>query len=212
MKNNYDNAAWFYDRLTRLIYGKTLVRAQQYAISAVPAGANILIAGGGTGWILEELTALHPEGLTITYVDVSANMIALARKRNVGGNKVTFINDVVQHAPLDARYDVVLTPFLFDNLSEQSATEVFGSMHTRLKKDGLWLYVDFNVVAGSAWWQKALLAMMYLFFKTLCGVEANRLPDMERHFRADHYKLEGEKLFLKKFIVSRIFRKTISDY
>lgn len=211
MKNNYDNAAWFYDRLTRLVYGKTLVRAQQYAISAVPAGASILIVGGGTGWILDELTTLHSEGLVITYVDVSANMIALARKRNVGGNKAIFINDVVQHAPLDDRYDVVLTPFLFDNLSERSATEVFDSMHARLKKDGLWLYVDFNVVATSALWQKTLLAMMYLFFKTLCGVEANKLPDMEQHFQVDRYKLEGERVFLKKFIVSRVYRKTISN-
>ena len=72
MAANYDNSAWFYDRLSRLIYGKALVRSQVYLLRYIPAGSIILIAGGGTGWILEEISKLHPSGLKITYVEISS--------------------------------------------------------------------------------------------------------------------------------------------
>jgi hypothetical protein len=52
MPANYNNSAWFYDRLSRMVYGRALINAQVYLLQYVPAGASVLIAGGGTGWIL----------------------------------------------------------------------------------------------------------------------------------------------------------------
>ena len=49
MPANYDNSAWFYDRLSRVVYGKAIVRAQVYLLKEIPAGSTVLIAGGGTG-------------------------------------------------------------------------------------------------------------------------------------------------------------------
>src|ERR1700744_542206 len=97
MAANYDNSAWFYDRLSRLVYGKALIRSQIYLLKHIPKNSNILIAGGGTGWILEEIVKIHPSGLTITYVEVSANMMDLSKKRNVQSNKVTFIYEPVEN-------------------------------------------------------------------------------------------------------------------
>src|SRR5665213_2689273 len=79
MPANYDNSAWFYDRLSRLIYGDALVRAQVYLLGFIPENAKVLIAGGGTGWILEKLADVHPAGLQITYAEVSAKMMAQAK-------------------------------------------------------------------------------------------------------------------------------------
>jgi ubiquinone/menaquinone biosynthesis C-methylase UbiE len=210
MRRGYDNVAWFYDGLARIVYGKTLLRAQQYLIAAVPAGANILIVGGGSGWILEELTAMHAAGLNITYVDAAAKMIALARKRKTGANDVVFIHDVMQHVPVTQKYDVAITPFLFDNFSEETAAIVFDSIDKSLKEDGLWLFADFQLTDDKVFWQGAMLATMYFLFRIMCGVEANKLPDTNRQFTEHHYQLTVEKTFLKKFIVSRIFRKTIN--
>ncbi len=111
LKRSYDTIAFFYDRLARMAYGRALVNAQLYLLNSIPAGALILIAGGGTGWVLEEIAKIHPSGLTIDYVDASGKMIALAEKRNTGANKVTFITDPIQDVQFGQKeYDVVLTP------------------------------------------------------------------------------------------------------
>ena len=87
MSANYNNSAWFYDRLSRLVYGRALKNAQLFLLKFIPPDSKILIAGGGTGWILEEITRLHPEGLNITYVEIAPKMMALSKKEILGATK-----------------------------------------------------------------------------------------------------------------------------
>ena len=77
MAANYNNAAWFYDSLSRVVYGKALIDAQVYLLQYIQPNSTILIVGGGTGWILEEVARIHPTGLQITYVEAYAQMMAL---------------------------------------------------------------------------------------------------------------------------------------
>ena len=95
MSANYNNSAWFYDFLTGLVFGRTLFRAQVYLLNNIRPGNKILIAGGGTGKILEAITSIYKTGLKITYVDVSEKMIVASKKRNIGENEVTFINAAI---------------------------------------------------------------------------------------------------------------------
>lgn len=205
MAANYDNSAWFYDRLSRLVYGRALVNAQVYLLNFVPAGSKIIIAGGGTGWILDELTKIHPAGLDITYVEISANMLRLSQKRNTGQNKVTFINNAVENIPLPADFNVVITPFLFDNFVDKTVNSVFNSLHAQLKPSGLWLNADFQLTGH--WWQNVLLQSMFVFFRLLCGIEASRLPAIEKHFDTAGYKVADDKTFFGDFIVARVYKK-----
>jgi ubiquinone/menaquinone biosynthesis C-methylase UbiE len=204
MKGNYDHIAWFYDTLARLVYGKAILRAQQYLIGHIPAGANILIAGGGTGWILEEIARLYSSGLTITYVDLSSKMIAQARRRNAGNNKVTFITAPAEKAP-PGKYDVVMTPFLFDNFSDSTLQSTFSAIDRLLVKDGVWLYCDFQ--DAGKWWQKALLKIMYAFFRVSCGIETAHLPDAKGCFSEHHYKIKEKKTFFNEFIIARVYQR-----
>ena len=205
MSANYDNSAWFYDRLSRLVYGNALIRSQVYLLKHIPANATILVAGGGTGWILEEIAKLHPSGLTITYVEVSSRMIALSQRRNPENNQVTFINEPVENTKVNAHYEVVITPFLFDNFTEMTLEKVFMHIHTRLKPGGIWLNMDFK--PAGIWWQKLLLWSMLAFFRLICGIEASRLPDIEKQFKQHHYKVIDQKSFFGDFISSMAFQK-----
>lgn len=205
MSANYNNSAWFYDRLSRVIYGRALIKAQIYLLKFIPANAAILIAGGGTGWILEEIAKRHPSGLDITYVEVAPNMMALSKKRNAGSNKITFINNAIENISLPHNFDVIITPFLFDNFTEQTLQKVFEHIHTSLKTNGLWLNTDFQLTGQ--WWQKALLKSMFLFFKILCNIEASKLPDIEKHFTQHGCKAISQQTFFKDFIISTAYQK-----
>jgi len=205
LMHNYDTVAWFYDRLSRMVFGSALINAQLYLLNAIPANAHILIAGGGTGWILEEITKVHPTGLTITYVDASAKMIACSQKRNTGNNKVVFMISQVEAAPINNKFDIVVTPFLFDNLTEEAAQSAFSCLDKLLIPHGKWLYCDFQ--STGIYWQRTLLKTMYIFFRAFSGVKAKRLPLVETYFSKRQYAVTAQKTFFKNFVVSYIYEK-----
>jgi len=206
MAANYNNSAWFYDRLSRLIYGRTIIKSQVYLLNHIPANSNILIVGGGTGWILEEITKIHPSGLNITYVEIAEKMIALSRKRNAGGNKVNFLNQAIENVKDDSIYDIVITPFLFDNFTEQTLQKVFDHMHNCLKPGGIWLNTDFHVTGK--WRHKLLLRSMFIFFRLICGIEASKLPGIQQCFERFGYISIDQKSFFSDFIISTAYSKT----
>ena len=204
MPANYDNSAVFYDRLSRLVYGRALVNAQVHFLPRIQANSKVLIIGGGTGWILEEITRIHASGLHITYVEISANMMALSRKKNIGSNNVTYINQPAEEVALKG-FDVVITPFLFDNFTEANLAVIFGHIHQSLKPGGTWLNTDFQLTGK--WWQAVMLKTMLLFFKILCGIESWRLPDVAKQFSTAGCKIEEEKCFFGDFVITRVYKK-----
>ena len=205
MSANYNNSAWFYDGLARLVYGRALINAQVYLLHQIPAYSNVLIVGGGTGWILEELTRIHPKGLSITYVEVAPAMMALSKKRNTGDNKVTFINDAIENVALTADFDVVVTPFLFDNFVEENLHKVFNSINILLKKDGLWLNCDFQLTGK--WWQWVMLKSMFIFFRLICNIEASKLPRIRECFEREGFTAIAQRNFFGDFIGAGVYKK-----
>lgn len=207
MPSNYDNAAWFYDRLSRLVYGRALINAQSALLPLIPANAKILAVGGGTGWIIEEITKIHPAGLTIVYVELSENMMSLSRQRNPGDNKIIYINSPVEEASLNNDFDVVITSFLFDNFLPETFNRVFYHLHNLLKPGALWINTDFQL--SGKWWQPLLLKSMYLFFKLLGCMEAKKLKDVKPYFKKESYQILTQKSFFKDFILTTAYKKLL---
>lgn len=209
MRNNYDAIAGNYDRMSRLVFGQAIIQSQKVLLKYITAGSRVLIVGGGTGWILEEIAIQNPSGLVIDYVEISANMIALASKRQSGANEVHFINNPIEDFQAATTYDVVITPFLFDNFGQERAEKVFNKLDSMLGNDGIWLFTDFHAGSGQAFWQKALLKTMYAFFGLISHVEARRLPELEHMFRSAGYEIVLESYHFGKFIRSVAYRKFI---
>lgn len=207
MPSNYDNAAWFYDRLSRLVYGRALVNAQAALLPLIPPNAKVLVAGGGTGWIIEEITKIHSSGLIIIYVELSENMMKLSKQRNPGGNKIIYINSPVEEASLNNDVDVVITSFLFDNFLPETFHRVFYYLHRLLKPGALWINTDFQL--SGKWWQPLLLKSMYLFFKLLGCMEAKRLTDADPYFKEGSYQILTKKSFFNDFISTTAYKKLI---
>jgi ubiquinone/menaquinone biosynthesis C-methylase UbiE len=198
MSANYDNASWFYERLSKLVFGNAQVNAQEYFLNLVSPRASILIIGGGTGQILESIAKLYPSGLHITYVEISANMMALSRKRYVGQNEVSYITQDIASLDSIQQFDVVITAFLFDNFSTQQLDEIFPRIHQRLKPQGLWLNTDFQLTGPA--WQKALLK--------LNAVKVTQLPNTTEVLIKHQYQLLAKKTFYKNFIIAKAYKKS----
>ena len=208
MPNNYDPVARYYDFLSQLVFGRTEIDAQVELLDQVRPGDNLLIVGGGTGWILEKLAAIYPDGLQITYVECSQAMMALARKRKWGGHCVSFVQLPIEEFVTDERFDCILTGFLFDNFRQEHAEGVVRNLDTLLVDGGHWLFADlYYPRRGGKWWHGLLLDSMYLAARLICRVEADRLPDMEVCFEEVGYFAVRRAFYYQGFIQSVAYRK-----
>ena len=195
----------FYDQLSRCIFGQRQVQAQVVLLPLIPPGARILIAGGGTGWILEEITKVHRGGLHITYIDNSRAMIARAKNRETGGNHVSFLHDSVENFSDTQAYDVIITPFLLDNFSDEPAQRIWSILNSHLSPGGIWLHTDFCNPSYTP--HKLLLRMMYAFFRITARINATHLPGVEQLFSGNGYTIVEAHRYMKDFIGSTAFRK-----
>ena len=208
MPANYDTIAPVYDFISRMVFGKAIVNAQVSLLKCLPVGDyRLLVVGGGTGWILEELAKQRPSGLTVDFVEASGEMINLARKRNCGGNSVNFIHCPIEDFEAPFLYQAILTPFVLDNFEEQKAKQVFTQLDKLLAKEGVWLYADFVYdKSNSPVWQKGLLKLMYFFFRVTAKIEVNRLVNIDTYFEKGYSK-KMEARFYSDFIKAIAYTK-----
>lgn len=208
MTNNYDKIANYYDTLSRMVFFKSQVNAQVHQLQYLPVNSSILIVGGGTGWILEEIAKVYSSGIHIVYVEISAKMIALSKERNVGGNTVSFVNLGVEDFSSSLSFDVIWTPFLFDNFSKDRAEGVFNKLLLFLKDSGYWFFVDFSLEQKSGkWWKSFVLKLMYWFFKLIRIVEASSLINMDPYFKKADFVKKDEAFYYAGFIKSVVYQR-----
>lgn len=208
MTNNYNSVAGIYDVSSRMIFGRAQLLSQTDLLKWVPPRSRILIAGGGTGWILESITAMHPAGLDIVYVEASAKMMAISRKRRTGENKVTFVCSPIEAYDFDGSFDIVFTAYLFDNFLQVEAEEVFKLLDEALRPGGRWLFADFFLdLDRTPVWQNILWYTMYTFFRITCGVKARKLVDMAPYFIKAGYRTLQEKEYYSRFIKAYVYEK-----
>lgn len=206
-KNNFNAIASFYDKLSGLVFGQHLKNVQIEALRFIPQQSAVLIAGGGTGWILEEMANIIPQGLDITYIDKSSKMIEFSKRRNMGRNKVTFIQIALENSELPpATYDVIITPFFLDCFSPQTFPLVFTQSDNALKAGGIWINIDFYLSEKSRLWQKMLVKLMYAFFRLTSNIEASQLPVTDAYFST--YTAVHRKMYYHNFIQLQVMQKS----
>ena len=207
MNPDFNIVARPYDFISRLVFGNSLVEAQVSSLHVIRPDSHILIVGGGTGWILEEITKIHSSRLKISYVENSSAMIDLSKKRNWQQNTVAFFHQPIQDFHIDKPFDVIITPFFFDLFKQDEIGLMFSGLDKKLNKDGLWLYTDFIPEKYQIHvWQKILLKTMYFFFGITSKVEARELIDMDLYFTKVYTKI-SENWFYGRFVRAVVFQK-----
>jgi ubiquinone/menaquinone biosynthesis C-methylase UbiE len=182
--------------------------AQVELLSYVRTGSRMLIVGGGTGWILEEIADRYPAGLRITYVESSGEMMRLARQRRVGASVVSFVELPIEEFVTDERYDCILSGFLFDNFSALVAAQVVKWLCPLLERDGSWLFADFYYRRReSSFWQGLMLRVMYFSARLICKVDARELPDMDALFAQAGFAPDRISWYYRGFIKAVAYRR-----
>lgn len=201
--NGFNTIAPVYDALARLVYGESIVKSQTRFFARLEKARHILIMGGGSGWIVEELMK-HTKA-EVVYVEASSTMIALARKRNFPINQITFIHGTEEDIPAGRVFDVVITNFYLDLFTEEQQQEVINKILSSLSAKGLWLVSDF--VKSDKAWHQFLLFTMHQFFRRFSKMEARSLADWEAALYKNGLTPTQTESFYNGFIKSAVFVK-----
>ena len=178
---DFDWIAPVYDTLASVVFGNRLKRAQAVYLNRIPAGASVLIVGGGTGWLLEPLL-MKAQYNHIIYLEPAARMLGRATRRILTSQltgRVEFrLGDETALRP-DEQFDVIITPFVLDLFTAETLRTTFiPRLRAAIKPGGLWLVTDFVQTTG--WWQQALLWSMIRFFRLTAGLKTSQLANWQQ--------------------------------
>jgi tRNA (cmo5U34)-methyltransferase len=211
----FDRVASIYDQLAKLVFGKSIREAQRYFLTEIQEGSQVLIIGGGTGWILQDLSRL--KNCSITYLEASSAMLKVAEQHYIRlqakfssqNTEVIFVEGSVSALPPLATFRVIISFFLLDVYANPEARMLMKTLKTMLQPSGIWLYADFekseNPIKKA--WQIPFLWLMYRFFQLTTNLENNRLPDLKQLFNELELTLKKQHSFYHTFIRSAVYQK-----
>ncbi len=200
--NGFDPIARIYDAMDRIAFGRSAKAAQVNFITEIPDGSQVLVLGGGTGWILTQLLGTG-KSLQIWYIDASKKMIQQSRLKTTHASNIHFIHGTESDIPPDVKFDVVITFFFLDLFSDPVLDQVTQKIKHNLKEKSLWLAADF--IYQNKWWQKLMLTAMYTIIHALCKIEARRLPDWRQAIANEGFNKRKSKSFFGGFIESGVY-------
>ena len=132
--------------------------------------------GEGHGRFLLECRARFPEA-EITVIDGSARMLAISRRKLRGTERVTFVHSLIEDWEGAGEFDLIVTNFLLDCLTPATMESVIRKLASFAAPGADWLIADFEIPAdGIARWRaKAIVWMLYLFFRAVTRIPADSL-------------------------------------
>lgn len=212
--SGFNRVAPYYDALARLVYGTALERAQLALLPFVPQQARVLVIGGGTGWLLEQLLKTEKH-LGILYLDASPAMLQRAQQKfskyKMPSCSVSFRLGTEQALQPHEQFDVIVTPFLLDLFPPPRLQQLMQKLTAALAPNGKWLLADFWPARQPApWWQQVLIKGMYVFFGWLSEVQAKQLPDYGSHFKVLGFEVKYSQLFYGDMVQAKVLERQLT--
>lgn len=195
---NYGRIAPFYQLLSQIIFGKSLIHAQQKVLASIPPKNRLLILGGGDGEIFKNLKNF-PD--SIDFVEVSSKMINLAKTKTTF--PVNWIHENTFRFQPNGTYDYIYLPFLLDNFTPEQAGTLISSFKNWSSQNGIVIITDYP--EKPAEWQKVLLKTMYLFFKIVSGLKVNQMPPVSGLMQSEGWKRVATQTSFSGFIETKTY-------
>ena len=179
---SFDTLAPFYRLMESVAAGKKLQRCRLAFLDEIPAPRKILLAGEGHGRSLPAFTARFPAA-EITVFDFSSRMLEIARKQKPHPAPcVEFVNtDMLTWEAPHAGYDLIVTNFFLDCFPPDQLPAVVSKLATLATPSANLLLADFEIPPhGPAKWRsRIIVALLYAFFRVVCGLKAKALVPPE---------------------------------
>lgn len=204
---NWDPVAPWYRWLEYAAFGKFLERCRNFYLPQLTGARRVLMIGEGDGRFLRAFAAAALS--EIDYLDGSAAMLAIARRRCGTSSVRYFHRDIEREFPPGSGYDLIVAHFFLDCFDDRQLLGVVSKI-ADVAAPGVRLLVSEFRPAGSGFWKHVtagIIRLLYLFFRWTAGLQVRRLPPYGATLEANGFVLERQHIFLKGLLVSQIWRR-----
>ena len=101
----------------------------------------ILDIGAGTG-LMSALVLEKFPGASLTLLDISENMLAVARQRFSQRDNIGYVVSDYRRSPLGGPYDLVISALSIHHLSRDDKCQLFHGIFSALKPGGMFINAD----------------------------------------------------------------------
>jgi len=189
MKDDYAGIAPIYSRLSRLVFGSTLDRANRWFLEGTGAKSVLIIGGGDGSAYVDMAGALRGE-----FWEKSSAMLRLA-KDNLAKSALSFHSGDFES---QIKADFILLPFVLDTLTDLEMEKMLLQLRAHLNPGGKLGLSDFFPAQNL--FQKVVFWAMILFFRIFTAHSRRDLPDYGRYLARAGYRLQEEKIWRKGWI------------
>lgn len=214
LRPSFDAMAPYYQFLERITYGPLLHRCRTAHLAKLLDRTRALVLGDGDGRFLADLLAANLN-ISVDSIDLSAGMIALARRRAAaapdGGTRVTFVTGDARVLPWPRTgYDLIVTNFFLDCFPPKEIDDLAARLAAVCTANAFWLDGDFRLPqsTGGRMAARAVLAGMYAGFRQLADLRVRQLADSAACLTAHGFELAAETSYLGGFISSRLWLRS----
>jgi len=184
LKTKFDRGAKSYDRqrsdvIPNMDQIYTIIA--ELASSEVP-GPKILDLGAGTGLLTEQLFKKYSGG-SFTLIDISMEMLNIARERFKGNPNFRYIQEDYLKTDFEDSFNIVISSLSIHHLNDNAKKNLYTKVYEILNEGGIFLNADQVLVPSSEneyiyqrnWWEK---------------IETGSLKQDEKEFIIDIMKLD----------------------
>lgn len=209
---NFDSLARVYRWMEYCSFGTMLEHCRFRFLTRCSQARRALILGDGDGRFTACLMAANPT-VQVDAVDASAAMLAVLQKRTcrygADSRLHTIQADLRRFTPTRKNYDLVVSHFFLDCLTDDDVAALTKCLVPCLADDAIWLVSEFSVPEEG--WRRVgarlLIRSLYLAFSIMTRLRVHRIPDYSKIF-CDHGLDRSENAaYLSGLLVSEVWKR-----
>jgi SAM-dependent methyltransferase len=210
---SFDTLAPYYRGMEFVTAGGMLQRCRTSFLAETRNCRRALLLGEGPGRFLIELLRANPR-IEVTCVERSPRMIEQAVRQlqhhHLNPSRVQFHQcNALSWQPPRAAFDLIATHFFLDCFRRDELEQLVAKIGQSAAPDARWLVTDFRL--PSRGWQRlrarAVLALMYTFFRAVTGLSASRLVPANDFLQAAGFHRSRQTLANFGFVTAELWTR-----
>jgi ubiquinone/menaquinone biosynthesis C-methylase UbiE len=211
---NFDSVAHAYRWMEYFSFGPMLERCRFHFLPRCAHASHALVLGDGDGRFTVRLLVENPN-LKVDAVDASPAMLAVLRERAERGGHGADARlhrteaDIRQFTPTGKTYDLVVSHFFLDCLTDDEVSALVERVLPHLTDDAIWLVSEFSIPKKG--WRRfgarAVVRSLYFAFSVLTGLRVRRIPNYAKIFLDNQVRSGEHAAYLGGMLVSEVWER-----
>jgi ubiquinone/menaquinone biosynthesis C-methylase UbiE len=211
---NFDPVARVYRWMEYVSFGPMLERCRFRFLPQCSQARHALVLGDGDGRFTARLLATNPT-LQVDAVDASTTMLAVLQDRvrrccpGADSRLCTIHADLRRFLPTGEDYDLVVSHFFLDCLTDDDVSALIKRLVPYLSSDAIWLVSEFSI-PEKGWRRVAarlVVRFMYVSFSIMTRLHVQQLPDYSKAFRGHGFYRSEVTKHLGDLLVAEVWRR-----